>query len=447
MAPLEYGSRVINGPKHASGASNSGDSSVDSADGCEGRSLDSRKRVSEVHESQKSSWACPKLLRVSLGLITLTLCALNLLFSSSRVALMPFRPPEVCAKSKPQLPEDARVLVTGAAGFIGMHVSLALATHVQKVIAVDSFTNYYSLDYKAARVSQFAKIDVISFVNMTICDRQQLSALFDQYQITHVIHLAAQAGVRYSQKNPQSYVTENIQCFVELLELLRKRPTIPLAYASSSSVYGLSTRIPFREDDPIDMPANLYGASKKHDEDLAFSYHHLYGIRSVGLRFFTVYGPWGRPDMAAYLFLNKVENNLPITIYNDGQMWRDMTFVNDIVDGIIASVAFIGSPSDPQTRGGRPPVLNLGNDQPVSVKHLIEVIEKTTGKTATRKDGGPSRGEIERTHADVERARCWLQYRPKTSVEEGIRATHEWYKTFHRPVFLTGRFTEKVDLA
>ena len=128
-------------------------------------------------------------------------------------------------------------------------------------------------------------------------------------------------------------------------------------------------------------------------------------------------------------------------------MWRDMTFVNDIVDGIIASVAFIGSPSDPQTRGGRPPVLNLGNDQPVSVKHLIEVIEKTTGKTAIRKDGGPSRGEIERTHADVERARCWLQYRPKTSVEEGIRATHEWYKTFHRPVFLTGRFTEKVDLA
>jgi UDP-glucuronate 4-epimerase len=165
------------------------------------------------------------------------------------------------------------------------------------------------------------------------------------------------------------------------------------------------------------------------------------------LRFFTVYGPWGRPDMAAYDFLFKIENGRPITIYNGGHMWRDMTFVSDIVDGIIASVAFVGSPSDPQVRGGRPPVLNLGNDQPVSVNRLIEVIEEATGKTAMRKDGGPSRGEIERTHADVQRARCWLQYQPKTSIEQGIKKTYEWYTASHRPSFLTGRFTEKVDLA
>ena len=261
-----------------------------------------------------------------------------------------------------------------------------------------------------------------------------LESLFEAYKFTHVVHLAAQAGVRYSLTHPLSYVKNNLECFVTLVEVVRKVPAKlrpSLAYASSSSVYGLNKKIPFSERDAVTSPANLYGASKFMNEQIAKAYHHIYQLNSVGLRFFTVYGPWGRPDMAAFLFTRAIEQGKPLTLYNGGEMRRDFTYIDDIVSGIIASMQYCADAAS---------VFNLGNNKPVELMHFIKTIESEMGTKAalTHKT---SVSEIKETYADITKAQELLGYQPKTSIEQGMHKFIDWYKNEpRRHVFATGDF-------
>lgn len=360
------------------------------------------------------------------------------------------RMPEKKAVWQPCSPKDSnrnelkgtsRVLVTGGAGFIGMSLMSRLASSTTKRMAVpelilglDNFNKYYSPAYKRARAEHLREAHGLDVIEGDVCNATLLSELFEKHRFTHVVHLAAQAGVRYSLSHPLSYVRNNLECFVTLLEEVRKVPKKArpsFVYASSSSVYGLNSKIPFAETDAITRPANLYGASKFANEQIASAYHHIYDLDSVGLRFFTVYGPWGRPDMAAYLFTRAIEKGEPLTIYNQGKMQRDFTYVDDIVSGIIASMQFCTYAAT---------VFNLGNNKPVQLMRFIATIEKEMGTEAKflHKD---SPGEIKTTFADVQRAKNLLGYKPTTSIEKGMKNFINWYKNEpRRHIFATGDF-------
>ena len=313
-----------------------------------------------------------------------------------------------------------RILITGAAGFIGYHLALHLHKRHDFVIGLDNFNAYYDPLLKKDRVAQLQKRG-IEVVKADICEKNFLKLLFLRYGITHVVHLAAQAGVRHSLFEPDDYVSSNLQGFVSVLEACRYFPHLKLIYASSSSVYGLNQKIPFREEDKTDQPANLYGASKKANEVLAHSYHHLYGLHTTALRYFTVYGPWGRPDMAYYRFTRQICDGEPIQVFNRGLMQRDFTYIDDIVDGTTAAIDL----------GAECEIFNLGNHRPINLLYLIELLEDALGKKAVKEMLPMQPGEVMETYADIEKSSRMLNFQPSVSLEDGILNFIDWFKMYH----------------
>lgn len=309
------------------------------------------------------------------------------------------------------------ILVTGAAGFIGFHLSQKLAERGDLVIAYDNFNDYYDPKLKHQRAANL-KQKGIQVEQADINNTDLLMTTIQKNKISHIVHLAAQAGVRYSLNNPQAYVKSNLEGFVNILEACRHNSGIKLVYASSSSVYGLNTKTPFSIDDRTDQQASLYGVTKKSNELMAQTYHHLFNIPVTGLRFFTVYGPWGRPDMAYYSFTKAILEGKPIDIYNNGQLQRDFTYIDDIVDGIIASVDL----------GAELELFNLGNNQPVELKRFVEIIEDALGKKAILNYLPMQAGDVLTTYADISHSQRMLGFSPKTSLEKGIAKFVDWYK-------------------
>ncbi|MFS8564513.1 MAG: NAD-dependent epimerase/dehydratase family protein [Rhabdochlamydiaceae bacterium] len=309
-----------------------------------------------------------------------------------------------------------RIFITGIAGFIGYHLAMALSERGETVVGCDNFNSYYDPKLKRARAKHLAQLGIQVFEG-DITDAVFLEKQVVDLDITHVVNLAAQAGVRYSMVNPKSYVHSNLDGFVSVLEVVRRYPHIKVIYASSSSVYGLNQKIPFSEIDSTDHPANLYAATKKADELMAFAYHQVYGISVTGLRYFTVYGPWGRPDMAYFSFTKAIWEGTPLEIYNQGNMERDFTYIDDVVRGTIAAIE-LGSACE---------IFNLGNNHPESVLTLISLIEKYTGKKAIRKLLPLQLGEVPITYADISKSNKELNFWPTMSLEEGMEKFVEWY--------------------
>ena len=321
-----------------------------------------------------------------------------------------------------------RVLLTGAAGFIGFHVAQALLKRGDTVVGVDNLNAYYEVSLKEARLKQLSAQHGFSFERLDIADKEAMLALGAKYpDITHVVHLAAQAGVRHSLTDPYTYITSNVMGQVIMLELARKFSKLQhFVYASSSSVYGGNTKLPFSVDDETEQPNSLYAATKKADELIGHTYAHLYGVPATGLRFFTVYGPWGRPDMAAFLFTRAILAGEPIRVFNHGEMWRDFTYVDDIVAGILAAVARRPSATPPHA------VYNLGNHRSEKLTDFIALIEKALGRKAEYRFELMQPGDVARTYADIEASRRDLGFEPKTPIAEGIPRFINWYTDYYR---------------
>lgn len=344
---------------------------------------------------------------------------------------------QVRASARAQ-PGGIVVLVTGAAGFVGSHTSLALRKRGDGVVGIDNFNNYYPVALKRARQDRLAAKGVF-IVDGDINNQPLLQRLFEIAGFTHVLHLAAQAGVRYAVHNPQAYIHSNVAGFVSLLEECKKQDTQPaIVYASSSSVYGLNTKVPFSEDDRTDRPASLYAATKKADEVLGHTYNHIYGLSITALRFFTVYGPWGRPDMAYFSFTRNIVDGKPIKIFigpKGEELARDFTYIDDVVKGCVASL----DTAEPSTgSGGKKKkkaqfrIFNLGNTSPVSVGRFVSIIEKHLGKKAIRNViQMPSTGDVMFTHANVSRAHNELGYQPTTDLETGLLRFVRWYQSYY----------------
>lgn len=313
-----------------------------------------------------------------------------------------------------------RILITGAAGFIGFHLVKSLKKRGNFCLGLDNFNSYYDPELKKARAAQLKKLDV-EMVHADICERDRIKLLLLKHGITHVVHLAAQAGVRHSLSHPDDYVASNLQGFVSILENIRLFPSIKLVYASSSSVYGLNKKIPFSVDDKTDQPTNLYGATKKANEVIAHAYHHLFGLSVTALRYFTAYGPWGRPDMAYYRFTRQICDGQPIQVFNHGAMKRDFTYIDDIVAGTIAAIDL----------GASYEIFNLGNNRPIDLLYLIQLLEEALGKTAIKQMLPMQAGEVTETFADIEKSQKLLRFSPVVSLEEGILRFIDWFKQYH----------------
>jgi len=312
------------------------------------------------------------------------------------------------------------ILLTGVAGFIGQAVAKALLAEGREVIGVDNLSDYYDVGLKQARLQELEGFKNFHFHKMDICDHAGLLRLASNVDL--VIHLAAQAGVRYSLENPFAYVKNNVEGFLSILEVCRHLPQRPkLVYASSSSVYGANTKIPFAISDEVKSPISLYAASKLADEHMAFTYSHLFSINSIGLRFFTVYGPWGRPDMAPFKFTKAIFAGEPIDVYNNGNMKRDFTYIDDIVAGVIGAVNY-------EVSGHK--IYNLGNHKPVDLKYFIQVLEKQIGKKARMNLLPMQPGEVIETYADISESERDLKFFPHTAVEEGLAQLVKWYKGY-----------------
>ncbi len=313
------------------------------------------------------------------------------------------------------------VLVTGAAGFIGSAVSLALTARGESVIGVDNLNAYYTPALKRARLDRLATAANFRFIKTDIADYQGLTATLAGADISSIIHLAAQAGVRHSITNPFDYGKSNLDGCLSIMEIARRREVRHLVYASSSSVYGANERVPFAEDDRTDEPVSLYGATKKANEAMCASYARLYSLPATGLRFFTVYGPWGRPDMAYWIFADKILKDQPIDIFNNGAMARDFTYIDDIVNGVIAAHE---RPPTAETNFHR--LYNLGNDRPEELMTLVSLLEKALGKTAEKIMKPMQPGDVKRTWANIDRARSELGYAPTVTLAEGIDRFATW---------------------
>ncbi|HUK59674.1 MAG TPA: SDR family NAD(P)-dependent oxidoreductase [Stellaceae bacterium] len=320
------------------------------------------------------------------------------------------------------------VLVTGAAGFIGYHVARALLARGEEVYAFDNLNDYYSVELKRARLAQLAAFPRFAFHELDISDRDAVAAALKRHQdTTGIIHLAAQAGVRYSLENPYAYVQSNVMAQVVLLEAARTlRHLENFVYASSSSVYGGNRKQPFSVADRVDQPVSLYAATKRSCELVAQSYCHLFQIPAIGLRFFTVYGPWGRPDMAAYLFADAILAGRPIKVFNHGRMARDFTYIDDIVAGTVAALDRPPSETPPHR------VYNLGNHHPERLEHFIEVIEMALGRKAQKEYLPLQAGDVPESYADIDASRADLGFEPKTPIEVGIPRFIAWYKDYHK---------------
>lgn len=318
-----------------------------------------------------------------------------------------------------------KILVTGAAGFIGMYVCQRLLQAGHAVVGLDNLNDYYDPALKDWRLAQLTPYADFTFVKLDLADRQAMATLFQRQQFTRVIHLAAQAGVRYSIDNPFAYVDSNLVGFMSILEGCRHNHVGHLVYASSSSVYGMNAKVPFSETDRVDNPVSLYAATKKSNELMAHAYAKLYGIPTTGLRFFTVYGPAGRPDMAPWLFTEAILNDRPIKVFNHGRMQRDFTYIDDIVEGVIR-IQDVVPPGDIPYR-----LYNIGNNEPIALARFIAAIEAAIGKRAEKVMLGMQPGDVERTYADTARLEQAVGYKPATQIEEGIRHFVAWYRSYH----------------
>jgi len=311
---------------------------------------------------------------------------------------------------------NKRILITGAGGFIGFHLTHALHRRGDFVIGLDNFNDYYSPTLKKKRAAILREKGVDIIVG-DICDLDLLQGLVKHHRITHIVHLAAQAGVRYSLNNPGAYVESNLKGFVNVLEICRSNPSIKLTYASSSSVYGQNTTLPFRETDITNQPASFYGATKKSNELFATAYHHLFKIAATGLRYFTVYGPWGRPDMAYYIFTEAILSERTINIFNNGDMERDFTYVDDAVAATMAAIDLEAENE----------IFNIGSNKPVTLTRFLEIIEKTTGYKAQISPLPMQKGDMKNTYADIDHSRDKLNFNPKISLQEGIAQFVSWF--------------------
>jgi UDP-glucuronate 4-epimerase len=332
------------------------------------------------------------------------------------------------------------ILVTGAAGFIGHHVALQLLDRGEEVTGLDNVNDYYDVSLKRARLERLAPYAKFRFVEADIAEPETLPRVFSPGEILRVVHLAAQAGVRYSLTNPQAYVRANLVGFVNILEACRHAKVEHLVYASSSSVYGGNKKLPFCESDSVDHPVSLYAATKKSNELMAHTYSHLFGLPTTGLRFFTAYGPWGRPDMALFLFTKAILEGRPIDVFNHGKMQRDFTYIDDIVQGIIqvldrpatASVEFDPYAPDPSTSNVPYRVFNIGNSNPVSLMFYIETLEKCLGKVAEKNFLPLQSGDVPAAESDTSGLQKATGFAPSTPVEVGIQRFVEWYRTYYK---------------
>ncbi|HMB30612.1 MAG TPA: NAD-dependent epimerase [Desulfohalobiaceae bacterium] len=331
-------------------------------------------------------------------------------------------------------------LVTGAAGFIGFHLSKYLLDQGYQVVGLDNLSPYYSVRLKEDRVSILKAYPCFEWVQISLENRDELNQLFSRHCFEYVVNLAAQAGVRYSLTHPHSYIDSNIVGFVNLLECCRHSQISHLVFASSSSVYGLNTKLPFSVHDNIDHPISLYAASKKSNELMAHCYSYLYGLPCTGLRFFTVYGPWGRPDMALFLFTRSILQEEPIEVYNYGKMRRDFTYIDDIVEGIANIIPrfpegnknWQGACPDPATSPGPYRVYNIGNNTSVELEYFIEVIENCLGKKAIKEYLPLQPGDVPNTFANIDDLIEDVGFRPKTSIEEGVQCFIDWFKRYYQ---------------
>jgi len=333
-----------------------------------------------------------------------------------------------------------RILITGIAGFIGSKLAKRLVTSNCSIIGLDNFNVYYDISLKKSRIEVLTNDKAIQILEMDLIDKTKVEEIFNQFKPTHIIHLAAQAGVRYSIDNPQAYVDSNLVGFMNILEACRKYPVKHLIYASSSSVYGGNKVAPFSTDHNVDHPVSLYAATKKANELMAHAYSHLYNIPTTGLRFFTVYGPWGRPDMAYFSFTKDIIEGNPIKVYNHGQMERDFTYIDDIVEAIIKLIDMppIGNKDWDESKDSISEsfapykIYNIGNNNPVSLMRFINAIEKAVGKEAKKIYMDMQPGDVLRTYADVSDLEKDIGFKPKTSIEEGIQKFVFWYKEYYQ---------------
>lgn len=320
------------------------------------------------------------------------------------------------------------VLVTGAAGFIGFHLAKRLLELGGTVIGFDNVNDYYDVSLKESRLAILNEYPNFTFVKGNLADKQAVDGVFVEHKPHIVVNLAAQAGVRYSIDNPQAYLESNLIGFLNVLEACRHNPVEHLLFASSSSVYGNQEKTPFSTEDNVDHPISFYAATKKSNELMAYTYSHLYNIPATGLRFFTIYGPYGRPDMAYFKFTNKVYEGKPIQIYNNGDMYRDFTYVDDIVEGIEHMLC---NPPKANTQGDQYKVYNIGNNKPEQLMHFIDVLEKAIGKVTEKEYLPMQPGDVYQTYADVSELEKDFDFKPKTSIEEGLGKFAKWYKEYY----------------
>jgi UDP-glucuronate 4-epimerase len=332
------------------------------------------------------------------------------------------------------------ILVTGAAGFIGFHVAERLLRSGRSIVGLDNLNSYYDPALKQARLRELLKLDGFRFVKLDLADRAAMSALFAEHRFPFVIHLAAQAGVRHSLVDPYAYADANLMGFINVLEGCRHNQSRHLLYASSSSVYGANTAMPFATSQNVDHPLSLYGATKKANELMAHAYAHLFGLPTTGLRFFTVYGPWGRPDMAMWLFTSAIFAGKPIKLFNYGNMKRDFTYIDDVVESVIrlmeipaqGNPAWSGERPDPASSRAPWCVHNIGNNNPVLVPDVVTLLEQAIGKPAIRELKPMQPGDVPATYADVSSLRAAVDFAPRTPIAEGVKRFVDWFRAYHR---------------
>lgn len=335
---------------------------------------------------------------------------------------------------------DMTILVTGVAGFIGMHVARQLLERGEVVVGIDNLNDYYDVELKKSRLEILNKYQNFKFQKVNIAVSENFHECWSSFDFESVIHLAAQAGVRYSLENPRAYIDANITGFLNVLEACRQKPVKHLVYASSSSVYGGNVQLPFSESDRVDHPVSLYAATKKSNELMAHTYSHLFGIPATGLRFFTVYGPWGRPDMSPMLFTTAILARKPIKVFNHGQMFRDFTYIDDIVEGVIRvldkpTIANFGSDVkqvNASTNSAPYRIFNIGNHAPIALMKFISVLEECLGVEAIKKYLPMQPGDVVATAADVQSLKDWVGFEPSTSIELGIKEFVKWYKNYYQ---------------
>jgi len=348
-----------------------------------------------------------------------------------------------------------KVLVTGVAGFIGMHTALRLLQRGDEVVGIDNLNDYYDVKLKLARLEQLEGQGKFAFKKMDIADRPQMAQLFANEKFDKVVHLAAQAGVRYSITNPHAYADSNLVGFVNVLEGCRHNDVQHLVYASSSSVYGGNTKMPFSEHDSVDHPVSLYAATKKANELMAHTYSHLYRLPTTGLRFFTVYGPWGRPDMAPFLFASAILKGEPIKVFNHGNMRRDFTYIDDIVEGVIRAMdrnateneSYEPHTADPATSNAPYRLFNIGNSDPVPLMDFIGALESSLGKSAEKVFMRMQPGDVPATYSDTFLLDNWVGFKPKTSLVNGVGRFVQWYRIYScEDISKSGKFVETHSL-